>query len=349
MVRSFLERGIESVLWVEPYPTRLPRLIDFTTRTQRNVNTSQPLQSAIDVVPVKAFPFEPLPGGSLLNGYFSWRDVYDKLRGFCSTARCVLGIGKPSALSMWALDNLNYGHSFLDLMDDFPAFYSGLSRVSMARTMSRVINRVDRVICSCHPLWDMLGKSKDKSEVVLNGYDMISLPPNCALRDNDVIGYVGTIGRWFDWPLVAEIAASLPDVTVRLVGPEFVPRPARLPGNIQMVPQCTQQEAVQHVATFTVGLIPFVRSELTASVDPIKYYEYRGMGLPIWSTDFGEMHKRGPGDGVVHVAAGDNWNLLYEECKAFRMTERELIAFRDENDWGVRFRNLITTGVGGGD
>lgn len=348
MVRNLLMQGVESVLWVEPYPTRLPRLVDFTRRTRPSTHVPQPVPDEIEILPTKAFPLEPVPGGSVINGLFAWRGVYARLRAFCSSARCILGIGKPSALSLWALNNLSYGRSFFDLMDDFPAFYTGASRLSMAHTMGRVLCRVDRVICSCHPLWNMLGESRNKAQIILNGYDMSSLPSGAAMQDEDVIGYVGTIGNWFDWPLVVEIARALPHVTVRLVGPEFVPRPGKLPRNIEMISQCSQKEAVEHVSRFKIGLIPFVQSELTASVDPIKYYEYRGMGLPVWSTEFGEMQKRRYEDGVVHITPRSDWSSLYEKCKTFQMSEPELRAFRDENDWGVRFRNLIANDMGEG-
>lgn len=348
MVRNLLWQGVESVLWVEPYPTRLPRLVDFTHRTRPSAHVSQPVSDEFEILPIKAFPLEPFPGGSFVNGLFAWRDVHARLRSFCSNDRCMLGIGKPSVLSLWALNNLTYASSFFDLMDDFPAFYSGVSRFSMARTMERVISRVDRVVCSCHPLWNMLGEDRNKAQIILNGYDMSSLPSGAATPDEEVIGYVGTIGKWFDWPLVVEIARALPHVIVRLVGPEFVPRPAKLPCNIEMVPQCSQTEAVEQVSRFRIGLIPFAQSELTASVDPIKYYEYRGMGLPVWSTKFGEMQRRRFEDGVVHIATGADWSSLYEKCKMFQMSEPELRAFRDENDWSVRFHNLAMNDVGRG-
>ncbi len=52
------------------------------------------------------------------------------------------------------------------------------------------------------------------------------------------------------------------------------------------------------MAEFDVGLIPFKQNALTAAVDPIKYYEYRALALPVISTDFGEMHERGDLPGL---------------------------------------------------
>ena len=120
-----------------------------------------------------------------------------------------------------------------------------------------------------------------QATVIPNGYTMSSLPAPSSLAAREVIGYVGTIGRWFDWPLVLEMACALPSLRIQLIGPEFVPRPV-LPSNVEMIPECSQAEAVDHIRKFRVGLIPFLRMPLTESVDPIKYYEYRALGVPVW-------------------------------------------------------------------
>ena len=56
---------------------------------------------------------------------------------------------------------------------------------------------------------------------------------------------------------------------------------------------------------FSAGLIPFIKNELTASVDPIIYYEYFVLGLPVLSTRFGEMALREGSPGVFLVDGQD--------------------------------------------
>ena len=58
---------------------------------------------------------------------------------------------------------------------------------------------------------------------------------------------------------------------------------------------------------FSVGLIPFKCTDLTASVDPIKFYEYRALGLPVLSARFGEMALR---DGLAGVFLMDKHSDL---------------------------------------
>lgn len=70
------------------------------------------------------------------------------------------------------------------------------------------------------------------------------------------------------------------------------------PANIKLLPECSHASAIAAMATFSVGLIPFKLNRLTASVDPIKYYEYRALGLPVLCTRFGEMALRDKEPGV---------------------------------------------------
>ncbi len=116
-----------------------------------------------------------------------------------------------------------------------------------------------------------------------------------------VLGYLGCIGHWFDWPLVVRLAEALPQARIELVGPCAVGPPRRLPANVRLLPACKQAEAAEHLARFSAGLIPFRSNALTAGVDPIKYYEYRAAGLPVLSTRFGEMALRGGSDGVYFL------------------------------------------------
>src|SRR6185295_2677914 len=107
-------------------------------------------------------------------------------------------------------------------------------------------------------------------------------------------GYVGCVASWFDWPLVIRLARTLRDGAVHVVGPRYVSPPRPLPSNVKLFPACSHADAVDHIRRFSVGLIPFKRNRLTAAVDPIKYYGYRAMGLPVLTTSFGEMAERSP-------------------------------------------------------
>ena len=91
--------------------------------------------------------------------------------------------------------------------------------------------------------------------------------------------------------------------------------------------------------SFTVGLIPFKLNELTAAIDPIKYYEYRSLGIPVLSTHFGEMSLR-QGQPGIFIANTDS-NLDYHINKAidYEYPVSEIQTFRKINSWEARFNS----------
>jgi hypothetical protein len=180
----------------------------------------------------------------------------------------------------------------------------------------------------------------DQVELALNACDMHELAPVASLdlgAKQQVLGYVGTLGRWFDWDLVIALAQANPENRIRLIGPVFTPAPCVLPANIELLPECSHATAITAMATFSVGLIPFKLNRLTASVDPIKYYEYRALGLPVISTRFGEMAQREQEPGVWIVNQGTDLHKTAVEALASKSDRSTIHQFRENNLWANRF------------
>lgn len=342
MVEHLLHAGVHDVVWVDPYPTRLPILADIHRRALARPSprpTPAHHDPRIRLIRPRALPIEPLPGGPAVNRLAMWPATIEALKEASATQPCIIGIGRPSALAWWAIRTLAHRTSFYDAMDDFPAFYRGLSARAMGRVEHQIAASVDSVFCSAPSLLEKFASYRPDARLVPNGYSMQGLPPP-RTSGRGGIGYIGTIGRWFDWPLVVEIARCLPQVAIRLTGPQFVPRPQRLPDNIELHPECPQTEAIDRVRAYQIGLIPFRPTELTRSVDPIKYYEYRALGLPVWSTTFGTMTARFDGRSTRRIAAGTDWQALYADTLACPVSECETRSFRAANDWAARFSTV---------
>jgi len=163
-------------------------------------------------------------------------------------------------------------------------------------------------------------------------------PGQPAAGQQPVLGYVGCLGQWFDWPLVVRLAEQLPQASIELVGPCAVRPPVRLPPNIRLLPPCPQDAVDAQLARFSAGLIPFRPTALTAGVDPIKFYDYRAAGLPVLTTTFGEMALRGPDDGVYFLDQADDLPALV--CRALHhpFDAAAIEQFRAQHNWQARFR-----------
>lgn len=340
-VEWFHARTGGEVLWIDPYPTRLPVLGDFRRlgAAAGGVNAAIPraAPSWLTVLRPRALPVEPLPCGGLLNGLL-WRNVLRAADQFLGRADSLLAFGKPCELALQLLARHPGLPSLYDAMDDFPEFYLGLSRAAMARRERLLAAGVQRIAVSSDMLAQRFAGHGSKLRLALNACDVDGLPAAaCARAERPVLGYVGTIAQWFDWELVVALAQQNPAMCVRLIGPVFTPYAGLLPPNIEMLPACDHASAMLAVRDFSLGLIPFKLNSLTASVDPIKFYEYRALGLPVLSSRFGQMAKRDQDGGVFLTDRHADLSLQVGAALAYRAQAGDIAAFRSENSWDARF------------
>lgn len=118
------------------------------------------------------------------------------------------------------------------------------------------------------------------------------LPADLAALPRPIVGYVGGIHRWVDLGLLSAVAATMPDVSFVLVGPEQtdVSEARRVP-SIHFLGKRTHDELPQYIKGFDVGIVPYVLSEYTANVYPTKLNEYLAMGIPVVATDLPEIRR----------------------------------------------------------
>lgn len=328
------------VLWVDPYPTRFPHWRDLR-RSDRSASASQHTSPPTWLTLLKpgGLPIEPIPGSGWVNGLL-WQGHMRTIGDFVTGGRTLLAIGKPSVFAVELLNRLRDCSSLYDAMDDFPAFYTGLSRIALMRRESEVARRVCTILVSSSALKARWMNFHKDVRLVHNGLDHLALQevgPIQRVSRTKIFGYVGTIASWFDWDWIFALARARSHDEIRLIGPILTPPNYKLPSNIKLLPACDHRSSLIAMAQFDVGLIPFKENILTLSVDPIKFYEYRGFDLPVISTDFGEMKFRS-GFPRVYLAKSqteilDVANSAIQFGKNFDAASN----FRMENSWERRF------------
>ena len=342
-VKWFHSRFGGRVFWVEPYPGRLPRAEDFRWFALRREGASSSCPSWLWVMRRRVFPLEPIPILRNVNRWL-WRELVAEIARFVDSERALIVVGKPSMLAVEVLGKCRGSGvaTIYDAMDDFPMFYSGLSRWTMGKMEAALVEGVDRVWCSSHALYDKIADVRCDAVLVPNALDRSTMSRSRNIveshgNERRVFGYVGTIGAWFDWEWVITLAGCFPEDEVRVIGPIHASPPAPLPSNIHLLPPCEQRVALEKMRAFDVALIPFLINGLTASVDPVKYYEYRGLGLPVVSTRFGEMSHRGAEPGVFLSRAYNDIRRVVEKALGFRDDEEQTRMFCETNNWPRRF------------
>ena len=338
-VRWFHDRFDGDVVWVENYPTRLVNVKDLRHIKKRKEGYQQEtLPEWLHIVRPLALPVEPLKGINKINNIL-WRGALEYLRTVI-VKNTLIVVSKPSNFAKQLIEEFSSNRVIFDLMDDYPEFYQGVSRRSMLENQNYFLKNCSEVWASCTYLKEKYRTERGDVRLVLNGIcnHNFQRRKKVSRMDKPIFGYVGAVGVWFDWQWLLCLANLYPKGEVHIVGPVHTEVPDELPGNIVFHEACSHVRALKMMEGFDIGLIPFSVNSITASVDPIKYYEYMSIGIPVISTNFGEMCYR-KGEPGVFLSNGNE--DIYEVAKAaleFSFKENmNSRAFMQNNLWDARF------------
>lgn len=114
------------------------------------------------------------------------------------------------------------------------------------------------------------------------------------------IGFIGGIdSHTFDPAFFLEVARSLSDLQLVLVGACSLPENwCRLP-NVSLLGQKPYEEVARYMASCDVLIMPWNRNEWIEACNPVKLKEYLAVGRPIVTTPFYELKRY---DGFVRIA-----------------------------------------------
>ena len=354
MAAAMLAGPVDRMLWVDPYPTRLPRVTDVRRPSDvpRCPDAGIP---GVDVLSPLALPFEPIEVGRWINRHTFLRAVRNEIRSWLDGEPYAIGVGKPSPLAIDALQTLGASDRcsgrFYDAMDRYADFYRGVSNRAMAQWEEELLPLCDWVQTSSTALRSEIGARHEAVRMCLNGIDPNAIDKarrqarKSARADPSrgvVFGYIGTMGAWFDWEWTFELARLLsqidPQARVVLVGPMFDGPDSDVPPNVQIHEPMSHAEALRTAASFDVGIIPFKLTPLTECVDPIKYYEYRGLGLPVLATSFGELRYKSDAS-LILVEPGTDLAAAARRALALRAQAAIPLPLTDWS-WSSRFAPL---------
>jgi len=174
----------------------------------------------------------------------------------------------------------------------------------------------DVVLTSAGTLRDRLAGINSNTFYVPNGADISlfeksrRLPPTADLDDipKPRVGYVGSLAEWIDYPLLTNLARTLPDVSFVFVGyveprirASSAIRTLRSLKNVHFLGLKPREEVPRYVAGFDVCMVPFLNEAVTRAVSPLKFFEYLAMGKPIVAPPLPELLDY---TGAVHFYQG---------------------------------------------
>lgn len=156
------------------------------------------------------------------------------------------------------------------------------------------------------------------------------------------IGYAGALEEWFDIDAVEAAAQAHPEWSFVLIGDVGAKRiqTLRKMRNIELAGYVHYEELAGRLSDIDVGIIPFVKNDLTMAVNPIKLYEYFALGLPVVSTRLPEVEEFG---SLVYLAENPaEFVRRLEEAvrEADPALRRQRIQVAERETWSARCHEL---------
>ncbi len=335
----------------------------------RGKENRYPLRS-VDGIRIATIPFvKSIPGRGALRRLLDRASVRRAVDRFAerSVRRHLDAAGVRAADSVFVVSNiyaihvvraLEPGRIVYDCNDAHGDFPGAPQWASDYR--DETFRAADAVVASAERLRDdavRIRGGQTGVHVVGNGVDFgafrraVDARPTSQADDVVRIGYLGAIAPWLDFELIAAAARARPRWSFDLVGPvlggvEMDLAALLALGNVRHRAAVPHERVPDVLMDFTVGMIPFRRTSLTAAVNPNKLYEYLAVGLPSVATPFSpevEHYASGLGDGVPVVAIGADANAFVKACEAFVLRRRDepdalrarAIAIAAAHDWNA--------------
>jgi len=218
------------------------------------------------------------------------------------------------------------------------------------RLEKRLLAQVDGLMASSAPLLEAKGSLMlpDQRLLLKNGanvglFEQAFRPqPN---RDHPpTLGYLGSIDDRTDVDMLLDLLEKWPEAKLLMVGritDATVGERFAAHERVELAGAQSPQALPQWVERMDVGLIPFVKNEFTRYIYPLKINEYLAAGLPVVSTNFGELGDFREVASIVDkahfcAACQEAW---YHDSAAQRKMRR---AFAREQSWDGRAAELAT-------
>ena len=163
-------------------------------------------------------------------------------------------------------------------------------------------------------------------------------------RGPPVVGFIGTLDYRLSLATLTAIAQSHPDWRLRLVGPiqEGFDRAAlaRLP-NVSLEAAIPAACVASTVASFDVGVMPYIEHPVTTHMTPVKTLEFLAAGIPAVSSRLPALERY-----AEHVYFADSPGGFVESLEralAEQGEERALARRRvaEENAWPARLAEIV--------
>lgn len=240
---------------------------------------------------------------------------------------------------------LNNNVVLYDCMDDYSSFINAGRPVRELE--ADLIREAEVVVCSSARLCERAQALGRDGNLIRNGVDphhFGARPEQLAIEpDGHTIGYYGGITERTDVELIAYAAHCLPDARFVLIGRNDgadLSALLALP-NVILVGEIPYRQLPSFLHAFDVCILPYRRCDRSLSSDPVKVWEYLGVGKPVVAVRFPEIEHL---QGVITLTEGpDEFVNGIREALAHnspgQQAQRRAVAAN--NTWNARCGQML--------
>ena len=215
----------------------------------------------------------------------------------------------------------------------------------------QLVKESDMVICTSKALYEEKVKLNPNTYFVPNAADLshsskaldseLPVHPVFEKIPRPVIGFFGSIERRIDFDLMQSVISNNTDKSFVFAGPYFR---EHIPGwffnmpNVYLPGPLPYADMPQVLKGFDIATIPFKKDGVSATIFPLKLFEYLGAGKPVIVTDFNPDLKDYTYGVVNFCKDADEFNKAINEILKSDNDEKkaERLAVAQKNTWDIR-------------
>ncbi|HTN21157.1 MAG TPA: glycosyltransferase [Pelobium sp.] len=214
-----------------------------------------------------------------------------------------------------------------------------------------IVKNSDLIICTSKKLFNINSGRHKNVHFIPNAADFehsqqASLPetpilPELTKIKKPVIGFLGNLEGRTNFELITAVAEKNPDKSFVFVGPAenvYRQRLISKANNIHQLGAVPYYQMPQVLKGFDVAIIPFRKDEFSATIFPLKLFEYLGSGKPVISTDFNtDLNEQTEGT-VPFCANADEFSNAINDVLTNDNEEKKAqrLAIAKNNTWDKR-------------
>ncbi|WP_346864263.1 glycosyltransferase [uncultured Draconibacterium sp.] len=271
------------------------RMLGFKPRVHKKISTFNTEVFQLIVPPM--FPFAAF--GPRLSNFFLKLNAAIYARSV-KRAMKKLGMNEPMVVNAY---NAIYGNHLLGKFNEkLHVFYCydgpDVRRYGLRAEQAdqKLAQNADGLIVTSDFLADSMRHLSADVSVVKNGVDfkLFNAEAKSSPRKTSKkkVGYIGSIDHRFDFETVEYSIQKLPDYEFEFVGDqmnkEVAEKLANYP-NVTFYPPVKAHEVPALLRNCDVGLIPYLCTEYTKNIYPLKINEYLSVGVPVVLTSFASL------------------------------------------------------------